>query len=211
MITEIADQDCGDGVTFLTEEMAMMKIKEGAGYEGVRIYISAMLGKMKKRIGIDIGFGDSLLGKPRKLLFPVLLDDDPPILQGYPFESVISEKFHAIVWLNFQTSRMKDFYDIFFLASHYSFLSSELYKAILITFNKRKTDINSRTVIYSEKFKNDENKGKQWEAFFRKNNLEQSHSLNTIIDKLHKFIEPIFDFPSNENQIWKPDEWIWKI
>jgi len=53
---------------------------------------------------------------PRKLEYPTLLNHGAPILRAYPPETVIAEKFEAMVAHGALNSRMKDFYDIWFLA-----------------------------------------------------------------------------------------------
>jgi hypothetical protein len=45
--------------------------------------------------------------------YPVLLGMDCPKIKMYSFESVVAEKYEAIVSLGELNSRMKDFYDIF--------------------------------------------------------------------------------------------------
>ena len=101
-----------DGVACLSESLQAHIIKEGAQYEGVRIKIDLTLGNIRKRLTVDIGFGDAMIDEPVKLEFPVLLDMPSPKLQCYHLETIIAEKFQAIVWLNFQTSRMKDIFDL---------------------------------------------------------------------------------------------------
>ena len=72
---------------------------------------------------------------------------------SYTFESAIAEKFEAIVKLDYQTSRLRDFYDIYFIASIMSFELKELKKALLSTFGNRGTEIDKMRVIFDEKFK----------------------------------------------------------
>lgn len=62
---------------------------------------------------MDIGFGDALALPAEETDYPVLLDDLPaPRIRAYPREASIAEKFHAMVSLDVQNSRMKDFHDI---------------------------------------------------------------------------------------------------
>lgn len=110
-----------DGVVFLVEEMTTERIKEDADYEGVRIKVTALLGRIRKVLQFDIGFGDVVVPKPQLIEYPVLLDMEMPRVQAYSKESVISEKFEAMISLSVMNSRMKDFYDI------YTLLASEDY------------------------------------------------------------------------------------
>lgn len=86
-------------------------------YEGVRVHVPALLGKMRGRIQIDVGFGDAITPQPRRLRFPILLPDfSPPQLLTYPLETVVAEKFEAAIDLAEANTRMKDFRDIYVLA-----------------------------------------------------------------------------------------------
>ena len=68
-------------------------------------------------VQIDIGFGDLVEPAPARLTFPTLLPLDPPIVRGYPPETVIAEKFQAMVALGIANSRMKDFFDLWVLGN----------------------------------------------------------------------------------------------
>lgn len=96
-----------DGIMFQLDEMTTERIKEDADYEGVRIKVTALLGRMKKNLQFDIGFGDVVVPKPQLIDYPVLLDMAAPQVQAYSKESVISEKFEAMITLSVMNSRMK--------------------------------------------------------------------------------------------------------
>ncbi|VGO18749.1 nucleotidyl transferase AbiEii/AbiGii toxin family protein [Pontiella sulfatireligans] len=101
-----------DGLHFDEDTLRSQRIKEDADYEGVRVLFRAQLDTAQVTMQIDIGFGDSIGQKACKRDFPALLDLPVPRLQCYPVETVIAEKFEAMVKLELLNSRMKDFYDI---------------------------------------------------------------------------------------------------
>ena len=80
---------------------------------------------------VDIGFGDAVYPEPEFASFPVLLPMDAPLIRAYPKEASIAEKFHAMVALDIRNSRMKDFYDIFFMANTWTFEMAQLRSACL--------------------------------------------------------------------------------
>ncbi|MCD4818015.1 MAG: nucleotidyl transferase AbiEii/AbiGii toxin family protein [Candidatus Cloacimonetes bacterium] len=136
---------CDDGVRFDENSITSEIIKELDDYSGLRIYCLAYLGRTKRRIHFDIGFGDIIVPKPVILDFPVLLDNQPaPKITAYTAESAIAEKFEAIVSLGFYTSRMKDFYDVYYMSKNYSFTAQILKKAIKITFYSRSTNLSDQ-------------------------------------------------------------------
>jgi predicted nucleotidyltransferase component of viral defense system len=113
---KIANISGNDGVRFESEDVEAQVIMAGTEYVGVRIKLKAVMGSIRKKMIMDVGFGDMLIDEPEELNFPVLLNFPSPKIRCYSFETVIAEKFQAMVWLNFQTSRLKDFFDILYLA-----------------------------------------------------------------------------------------------
>ena len=95
------------------------RIKEDADYAGVRARFMGYLGKAKIVMQLDVGFDDTVTPTSEQILYPVLLEFPAPFLLGYPRETVVAEKFQAMVYLETFNSRMKDFYDIWFLARHF--------------------------------------------------------------------------------------------
>ena len=96
----------------------------------------------------------------------------PPHIQCYSREAIIAEKFEAITKLGIINSRMKDFYDIWFLSRMYEFDGELLSTAIAKTFACRNTEIQSATVAFTDAFAQDTTKQMQWKAFIRKNRIE---------------------------------------
>ena len=102
-----------------------------------------------------------------------------------------AEKFQSLVKLNILTSRMKDIYDILFLASHQAFDMHLLHKAIVKTFNRRGTPIEDRKSIFKKEFKSSKEKQTQWTAFLRRSHLESYTTFTKAIDHLELFLEPV--------------------
>ncbi|WP_051036649.1 nucleotidyl transferase AbiEii/AbiGii toxin family protein [Calothrix sp. PCC 6303] len=110
-----------DGISFHEETVRGEKIKEEQEYEGVRINLQGKLDSTKISIQVDIGFGDAVTPLPEEALLPSILDLPAPRLQIYPRETVVAEKFQAMVALGISNSRLKDFYDIWFLCQSFEF------------------------------------------------------------------------------------------
>jgi predicted nucleotidyltransferase component of viral defense system len=202
---------CDDGVIFNNKRITVELIRKGANYEGVRVKIEANLGVMRRRIQIDIGFSGIIVPAPVETEFPVILDFPHPRIKSYTFESAIGEKFEAIVKMDYQTSRMKDFYDIYFIASKIPFELKTLKKALICTFADRGTDIMKMRIIFDEKFKQNSMKLEQWQAFLRKNELDFTGDFGIIVEKIKLFIMPILDssLEENKNYNWNFKNWKW--
>lgn len=203
----VSNIETADGVTFNSENITAEKIKEDADYEGVRVKIEGSLGTIKQKIQLDIGFGDIIVAGPKEINFPVLLEFPSPNIKVYSKESMIAEKFQAMVFLNYATSRLKDFYDIFFLASSFSFELKTLNEAINSTFTKRNTPLSDRNVVFSDSFKNDKDKNEMWSAFLKRLKLDSDLSFTEVMEKLKVFLEPVFNESEGK---WNPKLWRWE-
>lgn len=181
-----------DGVKFNSLSITTARIKEDADYEGIRLKIEATLGQAIKRLQMDIGFGDIIIPKAKVLDFPTLLEEKPPKVRVYSIESIISEKFEAMVKLAMANSRMKDFYDVYSLSLSNNFQGNRLKKAIETTFQRRKTPIPDNPLVFREEFYENKERQKQWAAFLRKLRLHNiNQEFNEIMKRIIYFLEPV--------------------
>jgi hypothetical protein len=119
-------------------------------------------------VTVDIGFGDAVEPGPEEIDLPVLLDLPAPHLRAYARETVIAEKFHAMIMLGRANSRMKDFYDVWMLSKTHEFDQERLAQAVVATFKRRGTEIpQSLPDAFTPEFFRDPNKLQQWTAFVR--------------------------------------------
>lgn len=139
---------------------------------------------------VDIGFGDALKPGAELLDYPTLLDQPAPKLRGYARETVIAEKFQAMVALGRANSRMKDFYDIWLLATTFPFEDDRLVRAIRATFDRRETAIPDQLPdALTPDFGEDPAKVQQWEAFKRDLGADPG-SLLDVCATLASFLGP---------------------
>ncbi|MCM3797715.1 nucleotidyl transferase AbiEii/AbiGii toxin family protein [Caldibacillus thermoamylovorans] len=192
-----------DGVEFDVNGITAERIKEDADYEGVRIKIPASLGRMKKQLQLDIGFGDVIIPKPRDIQYPTLLNMKPPEIRVYSTDSVIAEKFEAMISLSVANSRMKDFYDIFTLLSTENFDGRVLWEAIFETFQRRRTNLEKEHPVFSPSFAEDEIRIKQWKAFLRRIGLKENLEFPFVMERIRDFLFPIYDSILNEDEFLK--------
>lgn len=144
--------------------------------------------------------------------YPTLLDDEPPVLYVYSLESIIAEKFEAIVSIGTVNSRYKDFYDIYALAEQFDFKGEDLKKAIVETFEHRRTSFD-QIDVFSEGFAKDKERNIRWEGFLKTKHVNKDISLTQVIEKIRTFIEPVIISIREEddfNYIWKCTVRSWK-
>jgi predicted nucleotidyltransferase component of viral defense system len=208
VIKEILKVNYEDGLRFDSNSIEAENIVDDGDYQGVRIKFNAYLENSRERVQLDIGFGDKITAGPIEIEFPTILDFPAPKLKVYSIETAIAEKFDAIVSLQLQTSRMKDFYDILFFAEHYNFKRDLVFQAVTTTFNNRSTDLAQSKIIFEDKFKTDDSFQSLWQAFIDRNKLTSNHSFYEVVSKIQLFLQPIFDSKTNNN--WNRKKWYWE-
>ena len=188
-----------DGVLFDPDSIAGERIIEGADYEGVRIRLKGYLGTARIGMQLDIAFGDVVVPSAIPTDYPAILDLPAPRLRGYSRESVVAEKFESMVKLGIINSRMKDFYDLWFMSRQFDFDGKILASAITETFAKRKTAVPSQPVPLRTTFAKDSGKEKQWRGFIRKNRLEDvPGDLSQAIAAIETLLGPIANALASE-------------
>jgi Nucleotidyl transferase AbiEii toxin, Type IV TA system len=187
---EICAVAADDGVAFDVAALTIDQIREELEYGGLRLKTTAAIGGAKIRVVVDIGFGDAVEPEAEEKDLPVLLDLPSPRLRAYPRETVIAEKFQAMVALGRANSRMKDLYDIWILARSYEFKGESLARAIAATFARRKTAIPTELPdALTRAFAEDPAKIQQWNSF-AENVSVRPGSLIKVIDDLAAFLMP---------------------
>ncbi len=181
-----------DGLSFDTDSIKGEIIREGQSYGGIRLKQDVYLGKAKIVLQIDVGFGDIITPKAEKNEFPTLLAMDIPKINTYPIYTVIAEKLEAMVSLDIDNSRMKDFFDLWFLTQKFEIDSNELSKAIKNTFAQRNTAIPiGPPTALTEEFYLNEDKNKQWQAFINRSELaDRSLKLKEVVGVLNQLFTP---------------------
>ncbi len=137
-----------DGMAFDAQSVTASRSTEDAQHQGVRVRVRGNLGNARVSLQIDIGFGDVVVPRSRKVVYPVLLNHPAPEMKGYTKESTISEKFQTMVKLGVLNSRMKDFYDIWMLCYEFDFAGEMLAEAVQRTFENRDTPISADPAIF---------------------------------------------------------------
>ena len=195
--------DPPDGLQW--SEVAVSPIRDDLSYGGVRAKVSAHLAGARLGIQIDVGVGDAITPDAVEKEWHELLSFPSARLLVYPPETVIAEKLEAAVTLGIDNSRMKDFYDLHWLQSHFPFEGKVLTEAIFNTFERRGTSIPEELPIaLTEAFSTDKQKLLQWNAFLRKGKLTPA-PLDQVIRDLSQFLLPAIMAEVN-NHRWIPSE-----
>ena len=110
-----------DGVIFKPETLELVITRIEVEYGGIRLTMIAEVAGARLPVRIDIGFGDVVTPSVREIEYPSMLDMPAPRLRAYPPETVIAEKFQALVFLGMSNSRIKDMFDLWTISETFSF------------------------------------------------------------------------------------------
>lgn len=130
ILEEIISVDTGnDFITFEIKDVSPIAVAKK--YAGIGASLVAHIKNTRTPFSIDFGVGDVIVPKQEKRAIPTQLDDfDSPTINTYSIETTIAEKLDAILDLMEFSSRMKDYYDIYYLATHFEFDSDTLAEAM---------------------------------------------------------------------------------
>jgi predicted nucleotidyltransferase component of viral defense system len=178
-------------------------ISEIKEYHGIRVNLIGLMGKTRTPFSIDFGVGDTIVPAPLIRILPVLLDGfEEPTILTYSLESTISEKLDAIVRFMESTGRMKDFYDIYYLATSFDFEGRKVQEAIYETFSSRGTPIEEDSVQVLERLIMNDAIGNRWDIFCKKV-LKYELNLEKVIQLIISFLDPPFQAVIKENEFMK--------
>lgn len=159
-------------------------------YAGISVLIIAHIKNTKTPFKIDFGVGDIISPGQEKRTLPTQLDDfSAPAVNTYSLETTVAEKLDAILDLMQLSSRMKDYYDLYYIASKFDFDGSVLVEAMRKTFANRG---HSFTLVQFEEmleFDQDPSMQKKWQQFIKKKKIEADdysmvmHVIRTFLEK----------------------------
>ncbi|MDR2848407.1 MAG: nucleotidyl transferase AbiEii/AbiGii toxin family protein, partial [Bacteroidales bacterium] len=196
---EICALDTEDGVFFDTSKISAEVISDTKDYHGIRLSFVAHLDNIRQTMKLDIGFGDVVTPNPVNLYYPVLMDNFPePYILAYSSETIVAEKFQAMVELSEVNSRYKDFYDVFRLLSRHFLDETVLATAIETTFRNRNTGFIPNHPLFSTQFSTDEERNKHWGRFLKKINRENL-TFETVMDTIKLRLQPIYEKIATNN------------
>lgn len=182
-----------DGLIFDEDTIRITNISEQNRYVGFRVNLLATLGKIRIPIRIDIGVGDVVTPPPVKKSFPALLRMSEPEILVYPMETSVAEKLQTIVEMGMANSRMKDYFDLYYMLKSFTLDRKHLKEAIAKTFARRETAVPINIPLgLGEEFARNPQKSEQWLAFLRKNDLQGvGKNLDEITSEIREVVWPL--------------------
>ena len=183
-----------DGVVFDADTIETSEIAISKDYHGVRLSLLAHLETAQQNISMDIGFGDVITPSPQQLSFPALIATAPGAnILAYSLETVVAEKFQAMISLSVGNSRMKDFFDVYQILSKQILDSATLSEAIKATFANRGTHFKENHPLFNEDFFTDINRSQYWKGFLKRIKYSMPLSFTEVGTLIRTHLQPYWN------------------
>ena len=142
IFNEILSIELNDGVKFKIESIKDIRLEDT--YGGFRINVFATFDKLRTNFFLEVTTGDIITPREINYKYKSLFEDETINIMAYTVETIIAEKFESIISKNIQTTRSKDFYDLYMLMikNKDKINKENLVKAIENTFKHRNTNFN---------------------------------------------------------------------
>ena len=212
ILEKIISVDTGN--EFITFEItSVLPISVAKKYAGISASLVAHIKNTRTPFSIDFGVGDVIVPKQEKRKIPTQLNDfSAPMINTYSLETTIAEKIDAILSLMEFSSRMKDYYDIYYLANKFDFDGKILVDALKRTFANREHNFTVEQFKQVMSFDADDLMQRKWKAFIKKIDAKTddfSEVINTIDHFLRFPIETALN-GTNFLMQWKASSNIWE-
>lgn len=202
------------GNKFITFEIAsVLPISVAKKYAGISASLVAHIKNTRTPFSIDFGVGDVIVPKQEKRKIPTQLNDfSSPMINTYSLETTIAEKIDAILSLMEFSSRMKDYYDIYYLANKFDFDGKILVDALKRTFANREHNFTVEQFEQVMSFDADDLMQRKWKAFIKKIDAK-TDDFSKVINTIDHFLRfPIKTALNGTNFLmqWKASSNIWE-
>ena len=197
--------EIGNESDIILEFVGTERITEQNDYHGLRIKLIGKIGRSKTTIFVDLGIGDVIIPESKIIKLETILEGfEEPEIRIYSMETIIAEKLDAILYLMEASSRMKDYYDIYYLAISKNFDGNILTEAIHSTFKNRGHLDFIKNIHEVSRFKELDSLNNMWNIFMEKE-IKISIEFNKVIDIILELTVPICTAIENEeeyNKTW---------
>jgi len=198
-----------DAVEYDVDSLVIEAIRADDEYAGARAALPSRCGSARLMLQIDMGVGDAVWPAATRCVYPTLLEFAAPEILAYPREAVVAEKFEAMVVLGDRNSRIKDFFDLYYLAKESPFDRATLSESVRRTFARRQTPIPpSEPIALTPAYWKNPSRPAQVRAFARRAGLQFPEvSEEKILNLLTSFLNPILSDLQLERQskgVWRP-------
>ena len=211
IINEIIAVETGNDFILLTSK-GFEAISPQRKYNGISFQLTGQIKNTRTPFNVDMGVGDIIIPSPQKRTIPTQLDDFvAPQVMTYSLESTIAEKFDALLQRLELTSRMKDFYDIYYLSSVFDFDGYRLQQAIRETLVNRGTPYEKSSFNKVISLSKDPDIQTRWRQYLKRTRLPEL-TLEQVLGGIDAFLRPVWNAITESGELlkkWSAGERIW--
>ena len=201
-----------DFITFEIKDVSPISVAKK--YAGISVSLVAHIKNTRTPFSIDFGVGDVIVPHQEKREIPTQLPDfEAPIINTYSIETTVAEKLDAILNLMEFSSRMKDYYDIYYIANHFDFDGQVLVEALRKTFSNRNHTFTIDQFDRMLTFADDKVMQIKWKAFVKKIDT-QTDDFNLVISMIRMFLSNPFTayiYNSDLIETWSAKYQSWEV
>ena len=211
IIDEIIAVDTGNDFIVLTSK-GFETISPQRKYNGISFQLTGQIKNTRTPFNVDMGVGDIIIPSPQKRTIPTQLDDfSAPLVMTYSLESTVAEKFDALLQRLELTSRMKDFYDIYYLSSVFDFDGRKLQQAVYETLTNRGTPYEKDSLDKVIALSKDPDIQTRWRQYLKRTKLPEL-ALEQVLDGIDVFLQPVWNAIVESDELlekWSAGKSIW--
>jgi len=211
IIDEIIAVDTGNDFIVLTSK-GFETISPQRKYNGISFQLTGQIKNTRTPFNVDMGVGDIIIPSPQKRTIPTQLDDfAAPLVMTYSLESTVAEKFDALLQRLELTSRMKDFYDIYYLSSVFDFDGRKLQQAVYETLTNRGTPYEKDSLDKVIALSKDPDIQTRWRQYLKRTKLPEL-TLEQVLDGIDAFLRPVWNAIVESGELhekWSAGKSIW--
>ena len=213
VIGEVCSVNTGND--FITMEVTgSREITPEKKYPGIGITLMAHIKNVRIPFSIDIGVDDVIVPEAIQRKVSVRLEDfKEPCVYTYSLESTLAEKFEAIIKRMTATSRMKDFYDIYYWSQAFEYEGKLIKEAVYKTMEHRNTPYERDVMKKIKTFANNEFLLRQWQNYYPGPGIDKPEFVD-VLNQIEMFFGPIFQAIIRNEEFdkdWLPSENVWKV
>ncbi len=205
-----------DGIAFDPASITVEPVREADKYQGARLAMNATLAGAKIRVLVDIGFGDHVYPAPKRQSFPGILPNMPAAnILMYPPETVVAEKFQAMVAFGEANTRIKDFHDIWVTTGTFPFDLASVVEAVGGTLRRRQTPFPTQVPLgLTDSFAAVAEQSGLWSGFLRRTPPAlKPPPFPELQAELRSFFGPVIgslEVPEGARGTWDPAGGAWR-
>lgn len=114
MVEQIITVPLNDSISFTVKNVG--KIREDCEYAGFRVFLIGNYEKMAVPLKLDITTGDKITPCEIEYQYKLMFEDRAVSVLAYNLSTILAEKIESVLSRGEQSTRLRDYYDIYILA-----------------------------------------------------------------------------------------------